>query len=147
MDYSPTSVRTDRSTMPRGRGRLGRGLGLAAAVLAIAALLAGCGSSGAADVHADSSTTTTPSPSTSPVARTYPPCAGVWHPGRRLPAGYHGCAVGGERVAEDVVHCETGQRLVTHGRYYAVAGATIRKAGHPVRRDRAYQHLRAACGG
>lgn len=120
-------------------------------------LLAGCGSDdGSADdtssPGAASSTSpaasAAPSPTTTPAPAGMRACADVWQAGADLPRAYRGCAdADGLLVAPDRIGCSSGQALVRHQRFWAVAGGPISRAAGALLDDEEYMAALTSCRG
>lgn len=122
-------------------------------------LLAGCGSDddGKADdtsspsvASSESSTAASAAPSatTTPAPAGMRACTEVWQAGAKLPRAYRGCADGaGLLVAPDRIGCSSGQALVRHQRFWAVAGGPIARTAGPLLDDEAYAAALTSCRG
>ncbi len=126
----------------------------AAAAVGVALLaVSGCG---AQAQHASQRSTpvTTPASASSPAsgsstaaAAVLPSCASVWVVGHKLQRHYEGCLVGREPAQDPKpTRCESGQTLHTHGlRTYAVEGGRVIRTDVPLRQDRMFRRILAAC--
>ncbi len=87
--------------------------------------------------------------SSSAAAAVLPRCASVWVVGHKFQRHYEGCLVGGEPAQDPKpTMCESGQKLHTHGpRTYAVEGGKVIRTDVPLRQDRMFQRILAACTG
>ncbi len=122
-------------------------------------LLAGCGSDddGSAEdtsspsaLSSKSSTASSaaPSPTTTPAPAGMRACADVWQAGADLPRAYRGCAdADGLLVAPDRIGCSSGQALVRHHRFWAVAGGPISRTAGALLDDEEYAAALTSCRG
>ena len=127
-----------------------------AAVVGVALLaLVGCGaqtqpaSQRSTTASAPAGASSAASGSSAGAAAVLPTCASVWVVGHKLPRHYEGCLVGGEPAQDpQPMMCESGQTLHAHGpRTYAVAGGKVIRTDVPLRQDRMFRRILAACTG
>lgn len=121
-------------------------------------LLAGCGSDdgkaddsgspGVASSESSTAASAAPSATTTPAPAGMRDCVDVWRAGATLPRVYRGCADDdGLLVAPDRIGCSSGQALVRHGRFWAVAGGLIARTDGPLLEDDEYVAALTSCRG